>query len=294
MDISYYPGCALHGTSKEYDESIHAVCAALSINLHELDNWCCCGASAAHMTNGELNVALNARNLAIAEKTEWNELLAPCPLCSGVMQKTQKTLADNPEKLDSVRQVIEQPDYRNDARVVNILQVLQKGIGSLRIASNPLKGLKCACYYGCFLVRPPKIVQFDDSENPTSMDDIMTAVGAEPVEWAFKTECCGGGFTMSNSKAVIELAGRILSDAKENGAECIVVACPMCHVNLDMKQSAVADHLGWKDERLPVFYVTQLVGLALGIDVEKLGVKRHLVNAMPLVSRLAREGDARG
>ena len=140
----------------------------------------------------------------------------------------------------------------------------------------PLKSITAACYYGCLLTRPPDVVHLDDFEQATSMETIVKALGAKTVEWNFKTECCGAGLTMSNEDTVLELAHKILSNAAEHGANCLVVACPMCHVNLDMKQAAVERRFG-KKLGLVVYYLSDLVGLALGLSVEQLGINRHFV-----------------
>ena len=162
--------------------------------------------------------------------------------------------------------------------VLNLIQVFQRiGLDRLKAAvRTPLQDLKPACYYGCLLVRPPTVVEFDDAEQPQSMEAVVAALGAKPVDWSYKTECCGAGMTMAKTETVLELSGRILANAMAHGANCLVVACPMCHVNLDMKQGEAAQFLGTKFD-LPVYYLSDMVGMALGLSATQLGVDRHFV-----------------
>ena len=239
MGIGYYPGCALHGSSNDYEASVRGCLEALQVQLHELDDWICCGATAAHALNHKLAIALPARNLALAERDGLETLLAPCPMCSMELLKTGQALAGDSQLRQEISTIVEL-DVQGKTRVVNLIQVFQ-GIGLDTIKSRvckPLGEIKAACYYGCLLTRPPQVVRFDDSESPHSMESILQAIGAATVTWNFKTECCGAGMTMASEATVLELCHKILSNAADHGANCVVVACPMCHVNLDMKQEA--------------------------------------------------------
>lgn len=277
MKIGYYPGCALHGSSNDYEQSVRAALAALDVELNEIDEWICCGATAAHSLNHKLSIALPARNLALAGAQGHTEMLAPCPMCSGQLLRAQAAINSDSALRGEMATIVE-ASLDATPQVLNMIQVLQHvSIDTLKAAvKNPLAGLKAACYYGCLLVRPPAVVEFDDAEHPESMETILTALGAKPVAWNFKTECCGAGMTMASPETVLELGGKILADAAAHGAECVVVACPMCHVNLDMKQRAIERHTQ-KSFNLPVYYLTDLVGLALGLDAAALGVDRHFV-----------------
>ena len=279
MDIGYYPGCALHGSSNDYELSVRACLTALDVGLRELDDWICCGATAAHSLNHKLAVALPARNLALAERDGMKELLAPCPMCSMELVKACQALARSPWLRAEISQIVEL-NLSGETQVVNLIQVLQKvGLEAIRAKSVvKLENFRPACYYGCLLTRPPKVVEFDDCEQPTSMETILAALGAVPVEWNYKTECCGAGMTMSNEATVLELSHRILVNAAAHGANCLVVACPMCHVNLDMKQADIDRRYG-VEHAMPVYYLSDLVGLALGLNNRDLGIGKHFVPA---------------
>ncbi|MEN6495129.1 MAG: CoB--CoM heterodisulfide reductase iron-sulfur subunit B family protein [Thermoguttaceae bacterium] len=277
MEIGYYPGCALHGSSGDYEMSVRACLGALGVTLRELDDWICCGATAAHSLNRKLAVALPARNLALAERDGMEDLLAPCPMCSMELLKARKVLTSDAAARKEMAQIVEL-DVQGKTQVCNVIQVFQKiGYDRIREAvTRRLEEFKPACYYGCLLTRPPETVQFDDCEQPNSMETLLKDLGAAPVEWNYKTECCGAGMTMSNEATVLELAHRILTNAAAHGANCLVVACPMCHVNLDMKQAAVNQRYGVQHD-LVVYYLSDLVGMALGLEERALGVDRHFV-----------------
>jgi heterodisulfide reductase subunit B len=276
MNIGYYPGCALHGSSNDYEQSLRACLGALDVQLQEVKDWICCGATAAHSLNHKLSLALPARNLALAERDGHKELFAPCPLCSMQLLKVQKAIAGNGLR-GELAQIVE-ADLRGDGRVLNLIQIFQNiGLDRLKAAvKTPLTEITAACYYGCLLTRPPDVAHFDDFEQPTSMEAVVAATGAKTVEWSYKTECCGAGMTMANEDTVLDLAYKILSNAAAHGANCLVVACPMCHVNLDMKQEAVNRRYG-KKLGMVVYYLSDLVGLAMEISAEQLGIDRHFV-----------------
>jgi len=277
MEIGYYPGCALHGSSNDYEASVRACLAALDVRLKELDDWICCGATAAHSLNHDLSIALPARNLALAERGGFDKLLAPCPMCSMELLKAGSLLRQDAALRKRMGEIVE---IELEARtgVLNLIQVLQQvGIERLRAAvKRPMGEIQAACYYGCLLTRPPAVVRFDDAERPSSMEAILTAVGAKSVRWNCQTECCGAGLTMADEDIVLELGHRILSNAAAHGANCLVVACPMCHVNLDMKQADIERRYAVR-HALPVYYLSDVVGLALGIPEKTLGIDRHFV-----------------
>jgi heterodisulfide reductase subunit B len=276
MNIGYYPGCALHGSSNDYEQSLKASLKVLDVELQEVNDWICCGATGAHSLNHKLSLALPARNLALAERDGFEQLLAPCPLCSMQLLNVQKAIADS-DLREELSQIVE-AGLRGDGQILNIIQLFQTiGLDKLKAAvKEPLKSITAACYYGCLLTRPPAVVQFDDFEQPTSMEAVLAALGAKTVDWNSKTECCGAGMTMASEETVLDLSHRILTDAARHGANCIVVACPMCHVNLDMKQAAIEQRYEEK-LGLVVYYLSDLVGLALGLSPEQVGVNRHFV-----------------
>lgn len=276
MRLGYYPGCALHGSSSDYEQSLEACLAALGVELEEIGDWICCGATAAHSLNKKLSIALPARNLAVAEAAGHAEVLAPCPLCSMQLLNAWRAMADDGTRREISRVV--EAEVRGTARVLNLIQVFESvGLDRIEAAvKTPLESLHAACYYGCLLTRPPDTVQFDDFEQPRSMEAVLKATGVKPVEWNYRTECCGAGMTMASEETVLELSHRILSNAAAHGANCIVTACPMCHVNLDMKQPEIRRRYG-SPEPMTIYYLSDVVGLALGIAPEALGIDRHFV-----------------
>lgn len=277
MDFGYYPGCALHGSSNDFEKSIRACMKALNAGLNELDDWICCGATAAHSLNHKLATALPARNLAIAERDGVKNVLAPCPMCSMELIKANRALAESEPLRREMSDIVELR-VEGKTEVLNLIQVFEQiGVDTIKAAvKKPLEDLKPACYYGCLLTRPAKVVQFDDCERPRAMETIIEALGAAPVDWNYATECCGAGLTMANEATVLDLANKILKNAAANGANCVVVACPMCHINLDMKQSAV-ERRHDAAHGLPVYYLSDLVGLALGLTEKQLAIDKHFV-----------------
>jgi heterodisulfide reductase subunit B len=280
MKIGYYPGCSLLGSSREFDESVRAVSRAIGLELVEVPDWNCCGASSAHVLDHNLSLALPAKILAQAEAAGLTEVLAPCAACYNRLTSARAALEADPAAAAEVAAIIEMP-VTGRVKVVNVLEVLDRF--QAVIQEQTVAPIKCkvACYYGCLLVRPPKVVAFDRAENPQSMDRMMTAAGAEAIEWNFKTECCGAAFSVTRTDLVARMSGKIVADAVRNGAEAIVVACPMCQSNLDMRRPEINAHLGG-DSQIPVIFVTQALGLALGIAPAELGLQRHMVPALAL------------
>ena len=275
---SYYPGCSLHATAAEYDVSTRLVCQKLGVELRELEDWVCCGASAAHSTDHLLSLALPAHTLKQAEE-KGLPLAVPCAMCFSRLKFTLHEL-ENKDTLDLVSGAVGK-ELSTAVTVKPMLQVLADEDIPLPIA-KPLSGLKVACYYGCLLVRPPEVVGFDDAENPQTMDHLMKRLGAEAIDWGLKTNCCGAGVAFARLDVVLKLSHRILSLAQKSGADCVAVACPMCHANLDMYQKDMTVKLGWKTE-LPVLYFTQLMGLSLGFSPKELLLDKHITNPLPML-----------
>ncbi|MGB2584135.1 MAG: CoB--CoM heterodisulfide reductase iron-sulfur subunit B family protein [Dehalococcoidia bacterium] len=275
---SYYPGCSLHATAAEYDVSTRLVCQKLGVELRELEDWVCCGASAAHSTDHLLSLALPAHTLKQAEE-KGLPLAVPCAMCFSRLKFTLHEL-ENKDTLDLVSGAVGK-ELSTAVTVKPMLQVLADEDIPLPIA-KPLSGLKVACYYGCLLVRPPEVVGFDDAENPQTMDHLIERLGAEAIDWGLKTSCCGAGVAFARLDVVLKLSHRILSLAQKSGADCVAVACPMCHANLDMYQKDMTVKLGWKTE-LPVLYFTQLMGLSLGFSPKELLLDKHITNPLPML-----------
>ena len=282
MRIGYYPGCSLHATSREFDESLRATAAALDVELAEINDWSCCGATSGHATNHLLSVALPARNLALAEEQGMQEVLAPCAACFNRLASASQSLRDDAGLQDKIKGVLARP-FANTVRVRNVLELYRPLVPQIAEKSaGRLKGMKVACYYGCLLVRPPGVVAFDDAEQPTSMDEICRATGATAVDWNLKVECCGGAFSLSRTASVIRLGRAILEDTRRAGAEAIIVACPMCHSNLDFRQSAMTQS---GEKPMPVLFLSELVGMGLGLPAPDLGMERHFVNTDSILKR---------
>lgn len=275
MRVAYFPGCSLKGSAREFDESLQAVAGKIGLELVEVQDWNCCGASSGHAADHLLSLALPARILALAEKTGAEDLLVPCSACYNRLVAAADELSHDRKLKAEVCELIEM-DLQLSVRVRNIIQVLKDAMESAGFVLEKPFVHKIACYYGCLLVRPAKVVKFDRPEEPRSMDEMMQAIGAEPVDWAFKVECCGAGMTLARTELVAKLCGRILDDAERRGAEAIITACPMCHANLDMRRGDIEQAAG-REFQIPILYITQAIGLALGIDERRLGLNRHMV-----------------
>ena len=283
MEYSYYPGCSLHASAGEYDLSTRELFKKLSIGLTEVPDWFCCGATPAHNVDELLSLSLCAKNLELAEHVD-GDLAVACAACFSRLKFTQHTLEGNPLKRRQVETAIDAP-VKLDTQVKHLLEILAHDLGLERLSgavTRPLAGLKVACYYGCLLTRPPEVPNLDCVEAPTIMENVLKAVGAETVEWTHRMECCGANFTLSRPGVVIQLSNAILESAKAAGADCIMVGCPLCHGNLDIRQKEIEGVYG-TEYALPVFYITQLVGLACGLSADRLGMDALIVNPKPLL-----------
>jgi heterodisulfide reductase subunit B len=283
LNYSYYPGCSLHASGKEYDESARGLFKVLKIGLKEVPDWFCCGATPAHNVDELLSLSLCAKNLALAAEVD-GDLAVACAACFSRLKTTQHRLSESEVKRKQVETAIAEP-VRLDKPVKHLLEILAKDFGLERLAEavkKPLTGLKVATYYGCLLTRPPGVPELDCVEAPTIMERVIAASGAEPVAWSHRLECCGANFTLSRPGVVLKLSSDILASAKVAGADCLMVACPLCHGNLDIRQKEIEAGTGVA-YNMPVFYVTQLLGLAVGIAPNKLGFDSMIVNPAPLL-----------
>jgi heterodisulfide reductase subunit B len=276
-ELSYYPGCSLDGTAREYDESLRGVCEMMDINLHELEDWTCCGASSAHCTDEHLAIELATRNLAIAEKGD-RELLVPCVACYSRFKAAEKEVQEHPESWETPYQGKVKIRYALDFFCQDsILDTVGEKV------VTALSDLKVACYYGCLSVRPPDMTGVKQYEDPRYMDQLMSRLGAEPLPWSYKTDCCGASLVMTRTDIVRRLSHGLLEMAKEAEADCIVTGCTMCQANLDTRQEEIGKEFGQTYE-LPIFYFTELMGLAMGHgDVGK-WFGRHLTDPTKLLS----------
>ena len=277
MKVSFFPGCSLEGTAREYGESIEYICGSLGIELEELKDWTCCGASSAHCTNEFLSIALPARNLAGAEKLK-QDLVTPCAACFSRLKTAAETLT-NREK-----QAVEIP-FNGDISVLHILEFLLKDEFAEKIREKikkPLKGLKTVSYYGCLLARPPQITKEKHWEDPGGLDALISILDGENISWPYKTECCGGSLVLTNLEIEHKLVGRILDMALEAEADCIVTACPLCMSNIDTREEEIGALRGI-NYNLPIFYFTELMGLAFGSNDTDSWFKRHIIDPRPLL-----------
>ncbi len=267
----YYPGCSLESLAKEYDQSVRACAKLLDVDLTELEDWSCCGASSGHCTNQKLAVALPARNLAMAEQ-QGQDIAVACAACFLRFKQTTHDLRNDDALREETAKTIGMP-FEAKVEVRHFLDIFVRQVGLDEIkkrVKKPLDGMKLVCYYGCYLVRPPAVTQFDDPENPTVMDELLTALGAETLSWTHKVECCGGNLMLSRSDIVSKLVGDISQAASLAGAEAIITACPLCEANIDTRQPG--------PEMMPVAYFSELLALALGAESStvKSWLKRHM------------------
>jgi heterodisulfide reductase subunit B len=289
MNVGYYPGCSLHATAREYAESLNAIAVELGLKFEVVRDWACCGATAAHSTSRLLSVALPARTLMLAEKQQLGSVFAPCAACYNRLASARHAMAEDKNLADRVQDVLGDT-FTNSVSVLSVAQLLKGRTSRIRERSGHwLRDLKVACYYGCLLVRPPEICQFDDPESPGSMEEIAAAAGATPVEWDMALECCGGGFSLSRTASVVRLSRSILRSAAKAGARAIVVACPMCHSNLDFRQRAINIRSD-SAAPMPIFFLSQLVGLGFGLDPDLLGLQRHFVGPGPVLEFVGAAG----
>jgi heterodisulfide reductase subunit B len=288
MAYTYYPGCSLHATGVGYDKSMRAVFGKLGLELRELDDWNCCGATAYMSVKETVAFAISARNLALAEKA-GDDVVAPCSACFALLNKTRRYLRDLPELRRNVSAALAEDglECRLTLPVRHPLEVLMHDVGVERLAaaqSCSLADFRPACYYGCQIVRPRSEPALDgDPEAPTAMEEIFSALGARPVDFPAKVRCCGGMLVATAEDVALRLTGEILGWARERGANCIVTVCPLCQGNLEILGRRLGNGNGTDGRRpLPVLYFTQLLGLALGCTPREVGLHHSLI---PLAER---------
>ncbi len=288
MDIAYYPGCSLKASAELYDAQNKKVFDTLGIHLKEIEDWNCCGATSAGKINDFLAVAMPARNLGIAEATGLSEMVIPCSACYSrtlvaqtYMEKDAELKADINEELSA--------KIQGTIKVSSILEVLLTKVESGELkekVSQKLKGLKPVCYYGCILTRFPIDVPVPDNvENPQGMEKILKVLGAKALDWSYKTDCCGASAAVNDNETANHLMSRIMKDAVARGANCFVVTCPMCQLNMDAFQDQFCQAHGI-EERIPVYFLTELIGLATGMSAEDLQIDRHFVESTKLLKEL--------
>ncbi len=279
--LGYYPGCSLHSTAKEYDHSAHAVCDALGLELVEPPGWVCCGSSAAHRADPEQAMRLPLINLALVEQSGLDEVTMPCAACFNRHKAVLHEIRSDEEHRARLARELGY-DYRDSVRVTSLSQAILEHSGLEKIAATvkkPLKDLRVVCYYGCLLTRPPEVTESPHPENPTDLDELMTALGAEVLDWSYKTVCCGAAHSLTRPDIVLKLSGDLIRHAREAGAEAIAVSCPLCHTNLDARQFQMK-----LDEPMPVMYFTQLMAVAFGLPEKAAALYKNLVDPRPVLS----------
>lgn len=295
MNVSYFPGCTLNTTGKGFDNAVRASAAAVGLDLVELPEWNCCGATYPLIVDNMLELAAPAHVL-VAARDEGSILTTACTTCYNVLKRTNRFLRENEEERERIEAFIE-AEYSGEVEVKDILHLLRDDVGFDAVqdkVQKPLKDLRVASYYGCMVLRPPDEVAYDDPDHPTSLDELMAALGATPVDFAHKNECCGAYLAVKNPEITREMVYTILKSAQAAGAEVVATNCPLCQFNLDRQQAEMQElHAGYRS--VPVVYFSQLMGLALGLDVGDYGWERHYIDTRPLLNeRGLWEGAANG
>ncbi len=287
MKYAYYPGCSAHSTARDMHESSLAVARALGIELAEIGGWTCCGATAAHQTDNVLAASLPVANLVKA-KDMGLDMVVNCAACYNRTKTANYEVLTSQEMRQKVAEAVGQ-SYDGTVKVRHFVEVLLQDIGLANLRKKfvrSLNGLKVACYYGCYLLRPAEVTGFDDPENPSSLELLVEAMGGESIDWPGKVDCCGGALTLTRSEVQVKLSGKILEMAQDSGAECVTVACPMCQISLDLRQKDIEKARGKKYE-MPILYITQLLGLCLGIPEKELGLSRLMVDSAKVIKQIA-------
>ena len=287
MRYGYYPGCSLESISAEYDHSMRALFHALDVQIEDLKDWICCGTVAAASMSHLIGLGTPLWNVAQAKRMGFDQLIAPCSACVYHFKHAVRKVEANPALRAEIEGILEMP--LDDAPpTIHPLELLSTDPFEARIRAlvspgRDLSNLKVVSYYGCHVSRPARVMQFDDPENPQSMDRVLTWVGAHVSDWKCKVDCCGAHFNLIKPDIVVDLCIPIIEAALEVGADAIVVACPMCQANLDTRQAEISKKMG-RPVNIPILYFSQVLGYAMGISDAALGLKKHIVNPIPLMS----------
>jgi len=290
MRYAYYPGCVAQTSGRELDIATRRVADKLGIELVDFPNFSCCGAGVIDEADFEVNLALNARNLALAEE-KGIDMLTVCSTCTGMLARANRTMDQDKALAGRVQEVLSHigVEYRGTTKVKHLLWILATDYGYDKLREKvvfPLNGLKVASFYGCHILRPSDILGFENAENPQSFEQLITALGAEPIIYDGRVKCCGFPILFVKEEAAAKMAGNYLKDAKAHGADSMVTACPLCHISLDTFQPQAEAAIGESLE-LPTFHLAQLVGLALGLQPKELGLSRHIVSPQKVLEKLS-------
>jgi len=282
--VAYYPGCSLLSTAIEYNLSTRAIAEGVGLDLVEPRGWACCGTTPAHSTDHLLATIMPLKNLELVEESGYSSVTMPCPSC---FIRHRTAIRDVRDDAGLKEQVAAKMRYMpsEEIRVEHLLTTITERVGYEAIAqavTRPLTGLKVVCYYGCVITRPPRITGAENYEYPTNMDRLVETLGGESLDWSYKTECCGASLVFTQLPIALGMSRKILRNAQEVGAEAIVVACPLCHANLDMRQEQINEQFG-EDFHMPIIYFTQLMALAFGVEPKAAGLHKNLVDPFPLL-----------
>lgn len=278
--VAYYPGCSLHSSATEFDQSTRAVCELVGLNLVEPEGWLCCGASAAHRANPHDALRLPMENLALIEQSGFSEVTMPCAACFNRHKAAIYEINHDPQRKADMDQELKY-SFQDQVSVTTMLQSLIQHIGIEKIAGlvkKPLNDLNVVCYYGCLITRPPQVTQSEHPDNPTDMDELLKALGATVHDWSYKTCCCGAAHSLTRPDIVVKLSSNLIHNARAAGAEAIIVSCPLCHMNLDARQMQME-----LDDPMPILYFSQLMALALDLPAKAIALKKNLVDPDPLL-----------
>jgi heterodisulfide reductase subunit B len=276
-EFSYYPGCSLHSTAREFNDSIQAVFKALGVDLVELEDWNCCSAASATTLNHALSLALPARNLAIAQKS-GRDVVIPCTGCYNRHKTTERELVRHSAAGKWIEDTIGF-SYAGNFEIRSLLDVIANLIGLETVAQHvrkPLSGLKVVGYYGCLLLRPTEITHFENPERPVLLDRLLRTLGADVQPWSYASDCCGGDQTLVKPQIAVRLVNRLVEHAREAGAQAMVTVCPLCQMSLEMRQNDGAP-------KMPLFYFSELIGLAFGLEEAASWWKKHLISPVGLL-----------
>ncbi len=279
--VAYYPGCSLHSSAAEYDQTVRATADVLDLELVEPPGWTCCGSSPAHSSDHTLATVLPMHTLTTIEQMGLDTVTSPCSACFARMKTAAHTVTHNNDMAQEVEAQLNYT-YQGKVEVQHLLDTLVDRAGLDKIEARvkkPLTELKVACYYGCLITRPTKITQAEHPEYPMKMDNLMGALGAEPVDWSYKTDCCGSTLGLTQTPLALEMTQKILQNARDCGADVITAACPLCHVNLDARQSQIG-----LDFQIPVLYITQLMALAFGLSEKQAALSKNMVDPRPVLA----------
>lgn len=291
MQYSYYPGCSMDTTGITYKKSIEYVCGKINLVLHEIPDWNCCGATCAHSKNEKVALSLPARNLALAEEEGLGlDVAVPCASCYSRMKHTVHAARKDEAVRQELEEIIKMP-YKAQADVLNFLEIFSKPEVKQICKEKmyrTLKGMKVACYYGCLTSRPVEVTGASSTENPMEMDEIVALTGAIPVEWDFKTECCGASHQVDAPKVARPQLDRILRNAQANGAQAIITACPLCNLNLDMREGELNKANG-TSYNIPIYQFTELLAVCMGAGAKDIGIHKHFFPAFELLNGYLRK-----